>query len=147
LLPLLYCSCCASWFDDFAAGGPAAKCDCIFRAYFDTIRLLIMISNRTIRTYAHRIARRYRPDLIILFGSRAQGTARADSDVDLLIVMPIRQRASYVAADIQTQIPAPFPVDILVRSPQQIDRRLAIRDPFIADVMQRGKTLYESSRK
>ena len=38
-----------------------------------------------------RIAKRFDPDQIILFGSRARGTARHDSDVDLLVVMPVTE--------------------------------------------------------
>ena len=39
---------------------------------------------------ARRIVNRFRPDRIILFGSHAKGTTGADSDVDLLVVMPVK---------------------------------------------------------
>jgi predicted nucleotidyltransferase len=43
---------------------------------------------RVIRQYTREVAERFRPDKIILFGSYAYGTPHADSDVDLLVVMP-----------------------------------------------------------
>ena len=36
-----------------------------------------------------RIVERFHPDRVILFGSHARGTAGPDSDVDLLVVMPV----------------------------------------------------------
>src|SRR2546427_622185 len=39
----------------------------------------------------------------------------------------------------------PFPVDLLVRTPEQIEQRLAMGDPFILDVTSQGKVLYEAA--
>src|SRR5437660_12198860 len=47
-----------------------------------------------IRHYVRQIAQRFRPDKIILFGSFAFGTPNEDSDVDLLVVMPVRNPVS-----------------------------------------------------
>ena len=41
-----------------------------------------------------RIVRKFRPEKIILFGSHARGEAGADSDVDLLIVMPVEDASA-----------------------------------------------------
>ena len=43
---------------------------------------------RVIRRFARQVAERFRPEKIILFGSYACGTPHADSDVDILVVMP-----------------------------------------------------------
>jgi len=37
----------------------------------------------------NRIVNQFHPERIILFGSRARGDARPDSDVDFLVVMPV----------------------------------------------------------
>ncbi len=47
---------------------------------------------RVIRRFAREVASRYQPDKIILFGSYAYGTPNADSDVDILVVMPCRNQ-------------------------------------------------------
>ncbi len=47
---------------------------------------------REIRRFARQVAERFKPDKIILFGSHAYGTPHADSDVDILVVMPCRNQ-------------------------------------------------------
>ena len=50
-----------------------------------------MISRQDIQTTCDDIVREFAPLQVILFGSYAYGTPTADSDVDLLVVMPIPQ--------------------------------------------------------
>jgi hypothetical protein len=39
--------------------------------------------------------------------------------------------------------PRPFPMDILVRTPEEIQHRLEIGDYFIREVLEQGRVLYE----
>jgi uncharacterized protein len=41
-------------------------------------------------------------------------------------------------------VPAPFPMDVIVRSPRQIARRLAQGDSFMAGILRHGQMMYES---
>jgi len=52
-----------------------------------------MVTRREINILARRIADRFQPSKIILFGSYAYGEPKEDSDVDLLVVMPVRGAA------------------------------------------------------
>src|SRR5436305_651913 len=79
---------------------------------------------RVIRQFARAVAERFQPDKIILFGSHAYGTPHADSDVDILVIMPAHNKHSQ-AVRIRGAVPAPFPMDLLVRTPQEMQRRLA----------------------
>jgi predicted nucleotidyltransferase len=97
---------------------------------------------RLIHRYARAIAEEYHPDKIILFGSYAYGTPHADSDVDLLVVMPARNRHDQ-AVRIRWRLAAPFPLDLIVRTPRQIAWRLAEGDSFVTTLLSRGKVLYE----
>jgi len=36
-------------------------------------------------------------------------------------------------------------LDLLVRTPQQISRRLAMGDSFIREILERGKVVYEAN--
>src|SRR4029078_12547162 len=63
---------------------------------------------RVIREFARRVRERFQPDKIILFGSYAYGVPHADSDVDLLVVMPARNQLSK-AAQIDLACDPPFP--------------------------------------
>lgn len=46
------------------------------------------IPMKVIRRFARQVAERFDPEKIILFGSYAYGTPHADSDVDILVIMP-----------------------------------------------------------
>jgi|SRR3954468_8148480 len=101
------------------------------------------IPMRVIRRYARQIAEQFHPEKIILFGSRAWGTPHADSDVDLMVVMPARNELDQ-AVRIRWALPAPFPMDLLVYKPSNVQWRLEDGDMFLVEVMARGKVLYES---
>jgi predicted nucleotidyltransferase len=100
------------------------------------------ISLPVIRCYARKLAQRFQPDKIILFGSYAYGTPHADSDVDLLVVMPARNEIDQ-SIRLRWTAPAPFPMDLLVRTPKNLQRRLADGDWFLREIVSRGKVLYD----
>jgi predicted nucleotidyltransferase len=104
-----------------------------------------MVSMKDIRAVARQIGREFRPQKVVLFGSHARGTAGEDSDVDFLIVMPVKGHPARKAAEIHFKIHPPFATDILVRSPQIIRQRLRLGDWFLEDILREGKVLYESS--
>jgi len=103
-----------------------------------------MVTMRQIRQVGRRIAREFRPQRVVLFGSRARGAATADSDVDLLIVMPFEGKPVSKSVEIRLKIRPPFPTDLLVRTPEMVRRRLAMGDDFIRDILEHGKVLYEA---
>ena len=94
----------------------------------------------------------YAPLGIVLFGSRAEGRARPDSDIDLLIIMDLPapkhpidrirevQRLLYDAR-------CGIPVDVIVSTPQEFERRLAIGDHFYQDIVRSGVPVYPKSLK
>src|SRR5208282_1997828 len=104
------------------------------------------IPMRVIRRYARAIAEEFHPEKIILFGSRAYGTPHEDSDVDLLVVMPARNELDQ-AYKIAVTLTAPFPMDLIVRTPYQLKWRLAERESFSTTIMTKGKVLYEKDHK
>jgi predicted nucleotidyltransferase len=95
-----------------------------------------------IRHYARQIAERFQPDKIILFGSYAYGQPHEDSDVDLLVIMPARNQLDQ-AFKIRWQLPAPFAMDLLVRTPKEMKWRLDERESFLMEITSKGKILYE----
>lgn len=98
---------------------------------------------RVIRRFAHDVAERFRPDKIILFGSYAYGTPHADSDVDILVVMPARNELDQ-AMRIRSSVDYNFPLDLLVRTPRNFAWRLAEADDFLTEIIAKGKVLYET---
>src|SRR5438128_4216805 len=77
------------------------------------------IPMRVIRRFARQVAERFQPEKIILFGSYAYGTPHADSDVDILVIMPARNELDQ-AVRIRLSVDYNFPLDLLVRTPKNL---------------------------
>jgi uncharacterized protein len=92
----------------------------------------------------NQIIKAFDPHRIIVFGSYAYGKPTPDSDLDLLIVMDSDERPAARAVKVSRLLrPRPFPMDILVRTPGEIEYRLDIGDYFIREIIERGQVLYE----
>src|SRR5262245_13650278 len=99
-----------------------------------------------IRRYAKAVAERFEPERIILFGSYAYGTPHEDSDVDLLVVMPPRNQIDQ-AFRLRSTMPTPFPMDLIVRTPKEMQWRLEEGESFLSEITTRGKVLYEKDNR
>ncbi len=102
-----------------------------------------MTTMREIEDVARRIARDFHPERIVLFGSYARRTASRDSDVDLLVVMPFTGKAFHRSLEILNRLDVRFPIDLIARRPDDVDRRYREGDPLIRDALDHGKVLYE----
>lgn len=91
-----------------------------------------------------RIVEALDPEKIILFGSYAYGSPTPDSDVDLLVIWdtPLVRGERYLAVSRLIR-PRPFPVDILVRTPDEVGQALARGNTFMREATKRGQILYE----
>lgn len=98
-----------------------------------------------IKALCRKIAEDFSPERIILFGSRAHGRPHADSDVDLLVVMECEGPGARKAAEILNRVQPAFAVDLIVRTPGELRRRLALEDRFLTDVVRHGQVLYEAA--
>ena len=94
-----------------------------------------------------RIIGTLKPERIYLFGSYAHGNPTPDSDVDLLVIMdtdaPNNDRSWEVS---RLLLPRSFPVDILVRTPQEMELALKKGDFFIQEILSNGTLLYDRNR-
>jgi len=99
-------------------------------------------------TIVGRIVRAVDPLRIILFGSRARGDARPDSDYDLLVILEEvnDRRASKLAIRGSFQ-DLPTPADVLVASVDEVDGRVPGR-PMGATfwALQEGQIIYDRGR-
>src|SRR5438270_9177809 len=95
---------------------------------------------RVIRRFARAVAERFRPEKIILFGSHAYGQPNADSDVDILVVMPTRNQIDQ-AVKILWTCEHHFSLDLIVRTPSRVREALAGDNYFLEEVLTKGKVL------
>ena len=103
-----------------------------------------MISRDAIQNFVEQVVLRFRPAKVILFGSYAYGRPSADSDVDLMLIMPHRGPSAKMATRVRLACPRTFPMDLIVRSPAEVRRRLAQGDAFLREITSRGIVLHES---
>jgi predicted nucleotidyltransferase len=96
-----------------------------------------------IRRFARRIAEKFQPEKIILFGSSACGTPHNESDVDLLV---IKQSRDVVEGSVRIgpAFERPFSHDLIVYTPKQSERGLKDSDWFLREIIEKGKVLYEA---
>jgi predicted nucleotidyltransferase len=105
------------------------------------------VSIEKIKNLAGQIADQFSPEKIILFGSYANGNPSPQSDVDLLIIVNDHRPIWKLNIDIIQAIPHHFPLDIIVRNSQEIEKRLMLNDFFIEDILRHGIILYERNRQ
>lgn len=100
------------------------------------------ITMAAIRQVVNQIVDRFAPRKVILFGSRATGKARRDSDVDLLVITD-RPAGPDASLRIRKGIEYRFPLDLIVCDGKRLRRRLAGGDTLLGEAVHRGKVLYE----
>lgn len=94
---------------------------------------------------AKTIAKHYKPEKIILFGSAARGDYHANSDIDLLIIKQSNKKKAYRIKEIfksLRNVTRKYPLDPIVYTPSEIKERLSLGDYFIKRIMTEGETLY-----
>jgi uncharacterized protein len=104
-----------------------------------------MVEMRRIKNLTSQIAREFNPERIILFGSHAYGEPSKDSDVDILVVLSFEGKPVRKAIEIRNKVNAEMPLDLIVRTPEQLAERLAQNDWFMREIVERGRTLYEAN--
>ena len=106
-------------------------------------------SARQIAEVVAAIVERFEPEQVVLYGSRAYGVPRTESDVDLMVVMDPPGRLADLlralratAAEETGSAPVRVAVAVKLRTPAHIRRALAERGFFIEDVMLKGVRLF-----
>jgi predicted nucleotidyltransferase len=103
-----------------------------------------MISRGEIQAFVDQVVCQFQPARVILFGSYAYGHPTKHSDVDLMVVMPHRGPSAKVATRIRLACPRAFPMDLIVRTPAEVSRRIRLGDQFLSEVTSKGIVLHES---
>jgi predicted nucleotidyltransferase len=88
------------------------------------IRIQPPATDAIVFAMASRIIAEFQPQLLFLFGSRATGTHRPDSDVDWLVVMPLTGSKRDARLAIRRRLrDFQMPLDIVVTSPEEFNER------------------------
>jgi uncharacterized protein len=104
------------------------------------------VTEEVLQAMVYRLVTGLHPEKIILFGSYVAGTPTADSDVDLLVIVDTQARPVDRYLHVSRLLrPRPFPLDLLVKTPEEIAHALAKEDAFVREIMTQGRVLYERS--
>jgi predicted nucleotidyltransferase len=86
----------------------------------------------------------FKPQRIVLFGSYAYGKPTEDSDIDLLVILPFIGKPARKAIEIRSKLNPKLPLELLVRTPEQVADRVADHDWFMQEIIEKGRVLYEA---
>jgi predicted nucleotidyltransferase len=91
-----------------------------------------------------KIAKLYKPEKIFIFGSFVSGKMNENSDLDFFIIKKTnksrRERQCEVS---RILIDREVPIDIIVFTPAEALKRQKMGDPFILDILESGKLVYD----
>lgn len=97
-----------------------------------------------IERMVQRIVEGFDPQTIILFGSYARGTYGPDSDVDLLVIMNVEGSKKEITIQIdRALIDRRIPLDIVVVTPEDVERYRGLVGNVIRPALEEGRILYE----
>jgi len=104
----------------------------------------ILNQQKQIKNIVMKIAKKYKPEKIILFGSYAWGKPTKDSDVDLLIIKKTKKDKSNRRLELEMMfLERMMPIDFFIYTPEEIKKRLALNDFFVKNIIQKGQLVYE----
>jgi predicted nucleotidyltransferase len=98
--------------------------------------------------YLELLVERFQPEQVVLFGSYAYGHPDRDSDIDLLVVMPLQQSPLKEAIAIRRawrplrRQGGALGFDLLVESPQEHRRRREQKDSWHEEICQKGLRIW-----
>ncbi len=109
---------------------------------------MAMISRRTIKEAVRRLAERFHPQRIILFGSYARGAADDKSDADLLIICSLRKERRSLALEMNRSLwGLGLARDIILLTPREFDAEKEIPGTIARYAFKEGIVLYERTAK
>ena len=103
-----------------------------------------MIDNYQINEVIAKIAAKFNPDKIVLFGSYAIGAQNVDSDLDILIVqdsdLPMHKRGFDIRMSL---IGTLIPMDILIYTKSEFEQEKNKNFSFLNSALKNSKIVYE----
>jgi len=107
--------------------------------------MAVLEAREVIKDILERLLAGYTPQKVILFGSYAYGNPRPGSDIDLLIIKETSERFIDRWVTVRRLLSDPrrtVPLETIVLTPQEVSKRLAIGDQFLAEILEKGEVLY-----
>jgi len=102
-----------------------------------------IIEDAVVVSVVKKIAEAIQPEKVILFGSRAKGTGRPNSDIDLLVIKETMQSKRELKQRIRRLFPRQdFSMDLFVLTPEEFQRQKTVANTIARTAMREGKVCY-----
>lgn len=110
------------------------------------VRRVNRVTEALLQEMVQRIVQAVDPERIILFGSYASGHPHAESDLDLLVIMPSDrprwQRPLPIYNALRGLI---IPKDVVVYTPEEVEEWSEVPQAFVTTAIRKGRVLYEKN--
>jgi predicted nucleotidyltransferase len=104
-------------------------------------------TERAVQSVLDLVVRCLDPELVVLFGSAAQERARADSDLDLLVVAPFREPAQLRGRELKGLLQSKaMAVDLHLRTAEEAATEQREEFSVVATALRHGRTIYQRAR-
>ena len=112
---------------------------------FDSNLAVATVTQEVVKYVVAKIVESVHPSKIILFGSHARNDHRADSDIDLLVVINSGEDRDRIRLEIERVLRGRrFGIDLLVRTPEDVAWNFEVENPFYTDeIFREGRVMYE----
>jgi len=102
--------------------------------------------DQEVQSVVRQLLRLYKPEKIVLFGSLVQGTIQQGTDIDLFIVKSdVPKLGVDRIRELDAVVEYRLATDFVVYTPEEVEQRLRLGDPFVRSVLQEGKVLYDAA--
>ena len=102
-----------------------------------------MANAKAVENITNEIAKKYRPEKIIIYGGFASGKTKKNSDIDLLIIKKTKKERTKRHLELDKLIlNREIPLDILVYTPSELKEKLLAGNTFLKKIINDGKTVY-----
>jgi len=100
--------------------------------------------SKKIDDYVGEVVRRLNPDLVLLFGSFATGDINEGSDIDILVVADFKEDFLDRIGTLMNLNTFKIPIEPVGYTPEEFNQMKNRKNPFIIEVLEKGKILYKS---
>lgn len=102
--------------------------------------------NQEIKNIVNQLISLYKPEKVILFGSLANGEIKESTDIDIFIIKEdIPEFGADRIRQLDSLIKYKVAADFIVYKSSEVNQRLQLGDPFIKNILTKGRVLYEAA--
>lgn len=94
-----------------------------------------------LKAIAERLKKKYEAEKVILFGSYATGDAKEESDVDILVIAPAKERFFERMAkvlELTRDLYNGLALSPIVLKPEEVKKKIKIGDQFVQEILNKG---------